>query len=110
MTQEQPWVTELVEGKAIKVGERELIPVVKVRSILRRWVTFGTEASRGSGGGLVWLQPQAVLVRQPDGSEQHIPIPDKTLAAIQGMLAAILALPILYLLIASLMLIWRRNH
>ena len=109
MKREEPWVTTLVEGKAIKVGERELVPVVKLRSILRRRVTFGTEASRGSGGGLVWLQPQAVLVRQPDGSEQRLAIPDETQAAIQAMLAAVLALPVLYLIVASLMFVWRRN-
>lgn len=108
MKRQQPWATKLVNGQPIKVGQRELIPVVRMRSIMRREVTFGTKASRGRGGGLVWLQPVAVIVRQPDGSdEQYVTIPDETGTAIEGMLMAALALPALYLLVASLMFLWR---
>jgi len=86
-----------------------LIPIVKVRSIVRRRVTFGTQASNGGGGGLVWLQPVAVIERRSDGSEQRLPIPDEAGMAIRGMLLGALALPILYLLVASLAWLWRRR-
>lgn len=101
MREQPPWKTELVEGHPIQVGQRQLIPVVKVRSTTQRQVTFGTGASRSSGGGLVWLQPAAIIERRPDGSEERIPIPDETWMAIKGMLIGALALPILYLVIAT---------
>ena len=97
MRQQWPWTTELVEGEPIQVGERELIPLVRVRSIIRRQVTFGTEASNGGGGGLVWLQPTAVIERRPDGSQEQFPVLDHTWIAIKGMLLGALGLPILYL-------------
>ena len=109
MTQQQPWATTLVEGEPIRVGERELIPVVKVRSIVRRQVTFGTGASNGSGGGLVWLHPVAVVEHRPDGSEGRIAIPDVTGMTITGMLIGALTLPILYLIIAGSAFLWRRR-
>lgn len=105
-----PWKAELIEGDPIQARERWLIPVVKVRSIVRRQVTFGTEASSGGGGGLVWLKPVAVIERQPDGSEEQIPIVDETGIAIRGMLIGALVLPVLYLFIASFAFFWRRSR
>jgi hypothetical protein len=105
-----PWSTELIEGEPIKVGRRELIPVVKARSIVRRQVTFGTESSNGGGGGLVWLQPVEVIERRPDGSEEHVAIPDETWTAIKRMLIGALALPILYFVVATLAFLWRRKR
>jgi hypothetical protein len=107
---QKPWTTELIEGEAIKVGQRALVPIVKVRSILRRRVTFGTESSSGGGGGLVWLQPVAVIERRPDGSEQRIAIRDETGTAIRGMLIGALALPIFYFIAATLAFLWRKSR
>ena len=104
------WKSELIEGNPIQVGKRELIPIVKVRSMIRRRVTFGTEGASGGAGGLVWLQPVAVIERRSDGSEERISISDGTGAAIGGMLIGALALPILYLFVASLALLWRRRR
>lgn len=103
------WKTELIRGDPLHVGERQLIPIVKVRSIVRRRVTFGTHASNGAGGGLVWLQPVAVIERRSDGSEERFPIPDEAGMAIRMMLLGALALPILYLFIAGLAWLWRRR-
>jgi uncharacterized spore protein YtfJ len=110
MKQGQPWRTDIVEGQPIKVGTGELIPVVKVRSIVRRGVTFGTQASRGSGGGLIWLQPLAVIERHPDGSERRIPIRDGSGEVIKTMLVGALALPVLYLLVVAFMFLWRKSR
>jgi hypothetical protein len=104
-----PYKTEVIEGDPIQIGQRQLIPVAKMRSVIRRQVTFGTEASNGRGGGLVWLQPTAVIERRLDGTEERIPIADETGAAIQRMLIGALALPILYLAIVVLMFVWRHR-
>ena len=110
MKQGQPWRTDVVEGQPIKVGARELIPVVKVRSIVRRQVTFGTEQSSGGGGGLVWLQPVAMIQRHPDGEEERLTISDQTWMAIKGMLSSVLALPILYFIVAGAAFLWRKSR
>lgn len=110
MSEGTPWKTELIEGDPIQAGQRQLVPVVKMRSILRRQVTFGTEASSGGGGGLVWLQPAAVIERHPDGSQDRIPIIDETGMVIQRMLMGALVLPVLYLFVVSLAFVWRRSR
>lgn len=110
MKQGQPWRTDVVEGQPIKVGARELIPVVKVRSIVRRGVTFGTQASRGSGGGLIWLQPLAVIERHADGSERRIAIRDESGEALKAMLVGALALPVFYLVVVAFMFLWRKSR
>lgn len=101
---------KLIEGDPIQVGQRQLIPIVKARSIIRRQVTFGTGSSHGSGGGLVWLRPVAVIERRSDGSEERITIPDGTWMAIKGMLLGALALPVVYVLVASLAFWWRKSR
>ena len=110
MRQGSPWQTERIEGDPIQVGRRQLIPVIKVRSLVRRKVTFGTQQSSGHGGGMLWLKPVEVIDRRSDGTEGHTPISDETGATIERMLAGALALPILYLLVASLMFLWRRRR
>ncbi len=108
MKRQKPWHNQLIEGAPIQVGEREYIPQVMARSIIRRRVTFGTQASNGRGGGLVWLQPLAVIERRPDGSEQRIVITDETHQALKAMLMGALTLPILYIIVAIFMFVWRR--
>jgi hypothetical protein len=106
----RPWETTLREGDPIQVRGREIVPVVKVRSILRRQLTFGTEASSGGGGGLMWLQPESVIVRDVDGNEERIAIVDATGMAILWMLLGALFLPVVYLFVASLAFVWRRSR
>jgi hypothetical protein len=92
------------------MGQREWVPVVKVRSILRRGVTFGTASSSGRGAGLVWLQPAAVIERLPDGGERRIAIPDQTGMLVTGMWIGALALPLLCLFIVGLVFLWRTGR
>jgi len=101
------WNTRLIKGGPIPVGRRELIPVVKMRSMFRRQVTFGTQSSSGGGGGVVWLQPVAVVVREPDGREERIAVSDATWITVQRILMGALTLPILYLTIATAASVWR---
>ena len=105
-----PWKTELIEGEPVQVGERQLVPVVKMRSLIRRQATFGTDGSGGGGGGLVWLQPEAIVERRPDGTEERFSITDETGTAIRGMLIGAMVLPIVYAFVVSLALLWRRSR
>lgn len=110
MSEALPWRTDILEGDSYHIGDRELIPVVKMRSIIRRQVTFGTHNSSGYGGGLVWLQPSAMIERKPDGSEHYIAVVDETGVAIKGMLVGALVLPLTYAIVAGLACIWRRRR
>ena len=103
-----PWQTKVIEGEPIQVDGRELVPIVKARSAMRRGVTFGTHNASGHGGGIVWLKPVAVIERRPDGSEHRIAILDLTGEAIRGMLIGIAIVPILYLVVAILASLWRK--
>ncbi len=109
MKAKQPWTTEEIRGDPIPIQGREFIPVVKRVSRIWRQATFGTRWSGSRGGGLVWLQPHAIVERQPDGTERRIDIPDPTRAALGGMLVAVLLMPLLFLLVASLAAMLRRR-
>jgi hypothetical protein len=69
--------TEVKTGEAIRVGNRELIPVNQVFKI----------QSPGRHAGLVWNRPKAVVVRSDDGQEEILPVVDVTRIAIWAMLA-----------------------
>jgi hypothetical protein len=99
--------SELVRGTPIQVMEAELIPLIRVRSLVRREVMFGTQTSNGTGVGLVWLKPVAVIQRLPDGVENRIPIYDAAGLAVQGMLIGALALSVLCLVATVLAQFWR---
>jgi hypothetical protein len=103
------WSTKLVKGEPVQVGQRQFIPVVQVRSTVRRQVTFGTDDARGSGGGFVWLKPVAVIERRLDGEEQRFAIRDVTATAITGMVTGALAMPLIYLAVLLLRLVWRHR-
>lgn len=105
-----PWETKILEGDSYQLDDRELTPVVQMKSIFRRQVTFGTSNSSGYGGGLIWLKPIAVIERNPDGSERHIAIVDKTGMARKGMLIGAAILPIAYAIVAGLAFIRRHQR
>jgi hypothetical protein len=110
MKRQKPWHSQLIEGAPIKIGQREYVPQVLARSIIRRQVTFGTQASCGRGGVLLWLQPLSVIERRPDGSQQRIVITDETNQAIKMMFLGALTLPVLYIIVAVFMFAWRRTR
>ena len=110
MRKTRPWDTTILEGDPYQIGQRELTPVVKMQSIFRRQVTFGTNNSSGYGGGLIWLKPVAVIVRGPDGSENRMAITDRTGMATKGMLIGAAVLPLVYVIVAGLASIVRRQR
>jgi hypothetical protein len=105
-----PWETRILEGDPYQLDQRELIPVVKMQSIIRRQVTFGTDNSSGYGGGLIWLKPVAVIERDHNGSERRIAIVDETGMTVKGMLIGAAILPLAYAIVAGLASVWRHQR
>jgi uncharacterized spore protein YtfJ len=89
-----PMASEVVEGEPIRVGERELVPVVRVTTRVRRHAFVGTGRLAGQGWGLVRLQPVAILERG-EADERRIPIHDRTAQALSGLLLAAFIIPLL---------------
>ncbi len=87
-------MSEVVEGKPIHVGGRELLPVVRVTTHGRRRATVGPDRLAGQGWGFVRLQPIAILVRRERG-EHRVPIRDRTAEVLGGLLLAAFIIPLL---------------
>jgi uncharacterized spore protein YtfJ len=90
-------VIKTVEGEPIRIGERELVPVVRVETEVRRRAFVGANGLAGEGAGFVHLRPVAILERSGEG-EQCIPIQDRTAQLLGGLLLAALVIPALMLL------------
>ena len=89
-----PTDSHLVEGQPIRVGARELVPVVRVTTHGQRRAHVGTDEFAGQGWGFVRLRPVAILERSA-GGERHIPIQDSTVQALSGFLLAAFVIPLL---------------
>ncbi len=89
-----PMTVETVRGEPIVVGDKEITPVARVISYVKKGGTIGRGVS-GSGGGLVVIKPLAVLETTSRGT-RRIPIPDVTAIAMSGILLAGLALTIIF--------------
>jgi len=94
-------MTEVVEGKPIRLGERELVPVVRVTSHVRRRAFVGSDRVSAQGWGFVRMRPVAILERDEAG-ERRIPIEDKTAQALGGLLLAAFIIPLLLALAVRL--------
>jgi hypothetical protein len=91
---QDPLVSEVIEGKPIYVGGRELVPVVRVTTHGRRRATVGTDGLAGQGWGFVRLQPIAILERSESG-EERVAIRDRTAEVLGGLLLAAFIIPLL---------------
>jgi hypothetical protein len=89
-----PVVSKVVEGEPIQVGERELVPLVRVTTRVQRRAFVGTDRVSGKGWGFVRLRPVAILERSEAG-ERRFSIPDKTTQALSGFLLAAFIIPLL---------------
>ncbi len=87
-------MSEVVEGEPICVEGRELVPLVRVTSRVRRHVFVGADRLAGGGWGFVRLQPVAILERG-GGDERRIPIQDRTAQVLGGLLLAAFIIPLL---------------
>jgi len=91
---QKPTMGEIVEGQPIRVGARELVPLVRVTGRVRRRAFLGSDRVSAQGWGFVTMRPVAILERDEAG-ERRIPIKDKTAQAIGGLLLAALIIPLL---------------
>ena len=92
---------EVVEGEGVRVGERKLVPVVRVTRRVERRAYVGADGVAGQGSGFVRLKPVAVVERYATG-ERRFPIQDRTIWALGGALLAALLVPLLALVIVRL--------
>ncbi len=76
-------ISRTVSGDPIAIGDREIVPVVKVSA------AAPTQRGRAAamGVGIFRAVPLAVIERR-SGSERRIPIPDATGQAIKAIFAA----------------------
>ena len=98
---QHPLTTHIVAGEPIQVGERELVPLVRVTTYARRQARLGADDVAGQGRGFVHMRPVAILERSDRGQRQ-IPIRDKTAQALSGLLLAAVIIPLLLMLAARL--------
>lgn len=89
-----PLVSEVVEGEPIRVGGREMVPVVRVTTRGRRRAFVSPDRLAGQGWGFVRLQPIAILERSESG-ERRVPIRDRTAEVLGGLLLAAFIIPLL---------------
>jgi hypothetical protein len=101
--QRGPWQTELVEGDPLPVEGRELVPLVRVTTRVRRRASLHSDGVGGQGSGLVHMRPVAILDRGEDGRvhERH-QIRSRTARAIGGLALTALLVPCLAMVLVYL--------
>jgi uncharacterized spore protein YtfJ len=100
--QRGPVASRIVAGEPIRVGERELVPVVRVTTYARRRAFVGSDRLAGQGAAFVSLRPVAIIERS-QGGERRIRIPDRTAQLIGGLSLAAFIIPLLLALAVRLM-------
>jgi uncharacterized spore protein YtfJ len=93
-----PLMTEMIEGEPIRVGGRELTPLVRVTSRVQRQALVGSDRLTGQGWGFVRMQPVALLERSKEG-ERRISIQDETAQTLDRLFLAALVIPLLALIV-----------
>lgn len=88
-----PIMVETVQGEPLVVGEKELTPIVRLISFVRREGAVKKRGLAGGGGGFVLIEPTAIVESSPQGTRRLL-VRDETRRALAGMLAAALILPI----------------
>ena len=80
-----PTVARDVEGRPIRVGRHELIPLVRVEQQVRRQASVGTERVSARGSAMVSMRPVAVRLRNGRG-EWSVIIRDDTARTVGRLL------------------------
>ena len=94
-------VCEVVEGEGVHVGERELVPVVRVTRRVERRAYVGADGVAAQGSGFVCMKPVAVVERNATG-ERRFPIRDRTVHTLAGLFLVALVVPLLAMVIVQL--------
>jgi hypothetical protein len=85
-------MTEIVEGDPIHVEGRELVPLVRIMSRVRRKAVLGNGGVEARGWGFVQFRPLALLDRDEDG-ERRLAFRDQTARSISWLLLIALVVP-----------------
>jgi uncharacterized spore protein YtfJ len=100
--QRRPRASRIIVGEPIHVGEREIVPVVRVTTHSQRRAHIGSGRVAGQGWAQVSMRPVAIIERS-QGSERQIRIPDRTAQLIGGLCLAAFIIPLLLALAVRLM-------
>ena len=92
---------EVVEGEGVRVGERELVPVVRVTRRVERRAYVGADGVAGQGRGFVRLHPEAVMERSATG-ERRFAIQDRTVWMLGALFLVALVVPLLAMVIVRI--------
>jgi hypothetical protein len=87
-----PAFSRVVEGHPIEVQDRELIPLVRVTSWLKRRATLRGDEVEAQGYGFVHLRPVGLVERRADTQHRHR-IRDETMHSLLALGLAFLLVP-----------------
>lgn len=96
-----PRRTELVEGSPLPVEGRQLVPLVRVTSIVHRRASLGCQGVSGWGYGFAHMRPVAILEKEGDGERRH-PIHNQTVRVLGWLALIALLMPGLTFLLVPL--------
>jgi hypothetical protein len=105
-TQKRPLLTEIIEGEPIQVEGRELVPLVRVTSLVKRRASLSGDRVHGRAYGFVRMRPVALLEKKGDEEQRHR-IQNGTVRVLSWLALVALAVPWLAALLTYL---WRRRE
>jgi len=94
-------ITGIIKGEPIRVGARELVPVVRVTRRVERRAYVGADGVAGQGRGFVRLHPVAVVERSTTG-ERRFALRDRTVHTLIGLFLIALLVPLLAMVIVRI--------
>ena len=74
-------ISERIVGEPLKIGARTIQFVVRVSG----WRAAGDDASAGSAGVQLRVEPEAVIIHERDGREHRVPTSDNTRLILWGL-------------------------
>ncbi len=92
-------------GNPIQIDSRIVQPVARLRGRLGS----GGSQTGGGAGGMLRLEPVAVIVRQADGAESTVALADPTAEALRSMAGAAVAVAVLSIVLTMLARVLRRR-
>lgn len=100
---------KLLYGEPIRVGDKQTIPEARLTGLMSRRAVFGMQNEAAANGwALVRIQPTA-LIEHDRRRTRRIPIYDRTMQLLGGLLLGALAVPLLMELAVRLARPKRRN-
>ena len=88
---------ETILGQALRVGDREIVPEVKVWSFQAKQLGLQENGASGGGAWWSWSRPTALIERGPDGT-RRVRVNDVNLQFEIALIVAAVVLPLALLL------------